>query len=169
MTLSVIRNRVIDDWSRHAQFSSMRYGSTWKIAVCLALGLCAGDARASGRVTLPDTVEAFPSHAACRARLQTELRLARSKIASRRRVANGQTREVALSTRGIEAVAPDETVLEYTLWYHHGRAQPQTGKTETTHSFERRTYICRGRSLHIASENGFTQPTYDDTRGPRNR
>ena len=116
---------------------------------------------ASGHLPVPPSTEQFKSHQACLAALQGTYAEDKKQIRAKTREANGDIREVALDTKGIESLGPRHARYEATLWYHNGRFDSELQKTETSHTYERLLSECTDKTLQTSGENGYTLSTFD--------
>lgn len=136
--------------------------SLLRMAVIGATALCIpAVANASGRLPIPPTTQHFRSHQACIAALQEAYEADKKQILPLKRQANGDTREISLDTKGIERLGTKRARYEATIWFHNGRFDSKFQKTETSHTFEQRLRECRGKTLRVSGENGFTLSTLD--------
>jgi hypothetical protein len=129
------------------------------------MGLMAGPAAASGFVAVPDSTRTFESQEACRQSLAQQLRVHRNIVTPGRalppRIGDMHfLRE--LKTGGVADQADGSARYDYEMWTHASMLDAAAGKYRITHSFERRTQVCRGGVLTVGGENGFTQPTFAD-------
>lgn len=117
-------------------------------------------AYASSRLPIPPTTQQFSSFQACVAALEGFSKEDRARVVAKTRDTNGDTREIDLDTKGIEHLAAAHARYEATIWAHYGRFDAKLGGTETSHSFEQRLRECKGSTLSISGENGFTLSTF---------
>lgn len=117
--------------------------------------------RAGGRLQMPTIAKVLASHAACAAEMESLAAEDGKAVEAKTTASDGTTREVTLQTEGMQRLAPDRLRYEATLWFHHGKMRADLGQMEISHSFEKTTRECEGRTLMIQDEGGFTLSTFD--------
>lgn len=105
--------------------------------------------------------QAFESHDACFATLERQYVEDKRNVVKKTVETDGSTREASLETSAIERTGPEEARYQATVWYHHGRVRADVGQIETSHSFETRLWECKGATLHVSGEKGFTSSTFE--------
>ncbi len=130
--------------------------TAWAVALHLAL-----PAEASGQLPVPPETRTFESHQACVAALDLAAAEDRQQVAPRTTDANGDTREVALETKGIERIDATTALYDSTLWFHNGKFRPELQQTETTHSYEHFLRRCDSEVMTITGDRGYTLATFD--------
>ncbi|BBU63832.1 hypothetical protein MSC49_37670 (plasmid) [Methylosinus sp. C49] len=134
-------------------------------ALVISLGLeifrASLPAHASGRLPVPPSSQALASHRACVEELERQYAEDKRSIVERTIAADGSSRETSLETSGIERTGTDSVHYQATIWHHHGRVRADLGQIETSHSFDTRLRECRGATLHISGETGYTLSTFE--------
>jgi hypothetical protein len=133
------------------------------LAACL--GLASGTAMASGYVPIPETTETLPSHSQCRLKL-THQRRAHEKIVTPGRALPNRIGDAILfrelKTNGVTEEAGGAVRYDYELWTHASAWDEAAKKYRISHSYERRSQVCKAGVLTVSGANGYTQPTFAD-------
>lgn len=130
-------------------------------ALGLEIFLASWPAHASGRLPVPPSSQALASHRACVEALERQYAEDKRRIVEKIVDADGSSQETSLETSGIEREGTDNVIYQATVWYHHGRVRTDLGQIEMSHSFETRLWECKGATLHISGETGYTLSTFE--------
>jgi hypothetical protein len=120
---------------------------------------------ASGNVPVPETTETLASQDECRLRL-THQRRAHEKMVTPGRALPGRIGDVVLfrelKTGGVVEEAGGAARYDYEFWTHASAWDEAAKKFRISHSYERRSQVCRAGVLTASGSNGYTQPTFAD-------
>ncbi len=140
--------------------AGMRFRSLAK-AFGLVIFLASQPADASGRLPVPPSSQTLASHRACVEELERQYAEEQRRVVKKTLDADGSDHETSLETAGIERTGTDTARYQATVWHHHGRVRTDLGQIETSHSFETRLRECKGATLHISGEMGYTLSTFE--------
>jgi hypothetical protein len=130
-------------------------------ALGLEIFLTSWPAHASGRLPVPPSSQTLASHRACVEALERQYAEDKRRIVEKTVAADGSSQETSLQTSGIERKGSDNVRYQATVWYRHGRVRTDLGQIETSHSFETHLWECKGATLHISGETGYTMSTFE--------
>lgn len=139
------------------------------MAMACAVVLCPpAPAHASGQMPILGVSVSFKSHQACVAALEAAYAEDRKQVIPLRVEANGDRREVSLTTKGVERIGPELALYDATIWYHNGglRIDLPARQIETSHSYEHRVRRCDGNTMKTSGEQGYTLGTFDPVDTP---
>lgn len=130
---------------------------------CAAVLFPPAPAHASGQMPILAVSVSFKSHQACVAALEEAYAEDRKQVIPLRVEADGDRREVSLTTKGVERIGPELALYDATVWYHNGglRADLPERQIETSHSYEHRIRRCDGNTMRTSGEQGYTLSTFD--------
>ncbi|MDZ3832410.1 MAG: hypothetical protein U0S50_11390 [Sphingopyxis sp.] len=135
-------------------------------AAGIAMAGLSSFALASGSVPVMQPPQDFETHQACVAALEDLAADDRRQVAPLSIDADGNRREVTLSTKGIERTGETTARYDATLWYQHGRPRPDLQRIETSHSYAHRLRECSGATMTTTGRDGYTLGTFDPIDAP---
>lgn len=118
-------------------------------------------AHASGQLPMPPVTEAFGSHDACVAALDTFHKEDQKQVKPKSLRADGKMSEVELITGGVRSIGRDTARYDATIWYHHGSIRDDLEQTEISHSYMHRLRECEGGIMRVTGEDGYTLSTFE--------